>query len=188
LALVATLISLQNAAAEHVEELDLNVLIQDQVGVPADTLEKARQEASRIFEELRVRLVWVDRVVPRTRNLIIKIAPKPPRGAGRNPDILGVAVETKQASGTVAWLFYDRIEALRELFNLDAGLFLGHVLAHEMGHLLLPSGSHVMAGIMKAGWDANQARLASAGDLTFGPRQAATIRAYLAGVKTAPRP
>ena len=50
---------------------------------------------------------------------------------------------------------------------------------HEMGHLRLPYGSHAASGIMKAGCDTQQARLASTHSLTFEPRQAALIRARL---------
>jgi len=185
MAFAAGLVACNNASADPLEPLSVHVLVQNQVGVPDETLAKARQEASRIFEALRIQLVWADRLAPQARQIIIKIGSKPPSALWRDPSILGVAAGTKQASGIVAWLFYDRIEALQELFGLDSGLFLGHVMAHEMGHLLLPHGSHRVAGIMKAGWDANQAQLASTRSLTFGQKQAATIRAYLSNRGTA---
>jgi len=52
-------------------------------------------------------------------------------------------------------------------------------MAHEMRHLLLPYGGHAAAGLMKAGWDNQQAILAATGSLTFEPSQAAMIRAGL---------
>jgi hypothetical protein len=55
-------------------------------------------------------------------------------------------------------------------------------MAHEMGHLLLPYGSHAATGLMKAGWDNRQALLAATGSLTFEPSQTAQIRARLQGV------
>jgi hypothetical protein len=52
---------------------------------------------------------------------------------------------------------------------------LGFVLAHEIGHMLLPRYSHTALGLMKAAW---------VGTITgipeFLPEQAATIRTLLA--------
>jgi len=53
-----------------------------------------------------------------------------------------------EAPGRVAWLYYSRIHDLAQLLHLDVSL-LGHVMAHEMGHLLLPYGAHAAAGLMK---------------------------------------
>jgi hypothetical protein len=80
---------------------------------------------------------------------------------------------------TVAWLLYGRIHNLGQLIQLEVSQLLGHVMAHEIGHLLLPYGSHAASGIMKAGWDTQQTRLASTHSLTFEPSQAALIRARL---------
>ena len=83
-----------------------------------------------------------------------------------------------EAPGRVAWLYYSRIHDLAQLLHLDVSL-LGHVMAHEMGHLLLPYGAHAATGLMKAGWDTRQAFLAASGALTFDPSQAALIRTRL---------
>jgi len=34
------------------------------------------------------------------------------------------------------------IDALAGFYGVEVSLILGHVMAHEMGHLLLPYGSH----------------------------------------------
>ena len=57
----------------------------------------------------------------------------------------------------------------------DAGLILGHVIAHEIGHLLLPYNSHARTGLMRGGWDTQQAMRAATGALTFTPKEAALI-------------
>ena len=91
--------------------------------------------------------------------------------------MLGVAAGSQEGLPTHAWLFYSRILNQQRALHLDVSLLLGHVMAHEMGHLLLPYGSHSAAGLMKGGWDTSQARLATMGSLMFDPGQAAVIRA-----------
>jgi hypothetical protein len=58
---------------------------------------------------------------------------------------------------------------------MHASQLLGHVMAHEMGHLLLPYGAHSIAGLMRPAWDRSQVRAAAEGLLTFTPDQAALI-------------
>jgi hypothetical protein len=59
----------------------------------------------------------------------------------------------------------------------DVACVLGHVVAHEIGHLLLPFAAHSAGGIMKARLDP---RLAAIGGLFFTADQAEDIRAKLA--------
>jgi hypothetical protein len=56
---------------------------------------------------------------------------------------------------------------------------LGHVIAHELGHLLLPHGGHSVGGVMRAEWDPAQVMSAARGILTFTPDQAGMIRERL---------
>ena len=93
--------------------------------------------------------------------------------------MLAAAPGSKEARGRFAWLFYNRIDDLGRVLSLEVSQLLGHVMAHEMGHLLLPYGSHSAAGLMKAGWDSQQGILASTGSLTFAPGQGELIRARL---------
>ena len=111
--------------------------------------------------------------------LVIKIVANPIGESGRHPTVLAIAPGSKEARGTVAYLFYHRIHNLGQLLQLEVSQLLGHVMAHEMGHLLLPYGSHAASGITKAGWGTQQSRLASTHSLTFEPSQAALIRARL---------
>lgn len=179
LGLVAALAASDRCAAETIEPLTLEVLVMDEVGVPAGTLQKAQQKASRIFEGVGIRLVWISRMPRGSRYLIIRVVWKPMSTMSRNPGVLGTAAASSDNGATVASLFYERIAVACGRFGVDASLLLGHVMAHEMGHLLLPPGAHTAAGLMKAGWDMHQSVLAGAGKLTFAPKQASLIRARL---------
>ncbi len=180
LGLVAALAASDRCAAETIEPLALEVLVIDEVGVPADTLRQAQQEASRILGAVGIRLVWVSGQMPQgARYLVIRVISEPMSPMTRNASVLGTAASSKSNGATTASLFYERIVQESGRLGVDASLLLGHVMAHEMGHLLLPGGSHTPTGLMKAGWDRHQSVLASTGKLTFAPNQASLIRARL---------
>jgi hypothetical protein len=56
---------------------------------------------------------------------------------------------------------------------------LGHAIAHEIGHLLLPGNGHSVSGIMRARWDQKEWMLLRQGNLNFTPEQARLLRAGL---------
>jgi hypothetical protein len=168
-----------DVTAQTSDPLTINVVVIDEVGVPAATKRQAQEKASRIFKGLGMTLVWLPAEAPPAGSLIVKIVGAPLGQKGKNPTVLGIAARSKEGRGGIAWLYHRRIAELAQALSLDVSQMMGHVVAHEMGHLLLPHGSHSMAGLMKGEWDTRQAVLASMGALTFDEDQAATIRARL---------
>jgi hypothetical protein len=57
---------------------------------------------------------------------------------------------------------------------------LGHVIAHEVGHLLLGKDSHSPSGLMSARWTDAEQRLMVRGDLHFAAEDAAALQDALA--------
>jgi hypothetical protein len=62
------------------------------------------------------------------------------------------------------------------MWNVDPVLYLGLTMAHEMGHLLLQSATHSLAGIMKARWPPEDLRAAERGNLTFTSEESRSMR------------
>jgi len=60
---------------------------------------------------------------------------------------MGIASGTPLERGRVAYVFYGQTEQFTPLVR---GRFLGHFMAHELGHLLLPQYSHSARGLMRA--------------------------------------
>ena len=54
--------------------------------------------------------------------------------------------------GRLVWVFFDQVETHAERHHVDISRLCGFVMAHEIGHLLLPAG-HSDRGVMQAKWD-----------------------------------
>ena len=131
------------------------------------------------FTSQVIALVWVDAETCQARCLTVRIVTQPVSAKSRNPHMLGVALRTQEARGINLWVFYPRIRTYSAALGLDPSELLGYVMAHELGHLLLPDGAHSPAGLMRPALDPAQVRAAAEGLLTFTPDQAGLIREHL---------
>jgi hypothetical protein len=178
------------ATAGSAELLSIDCLVDDLVTVADDSLAEARQRAARIFEPLAVQIAWFDTTsaVARHRALddpaaqrafvtslyVVRLVTKD-GGRGMTPSerALGTA-----AVGTrVAVIPYPRVLELARRGSATSGLVLGHVIAHELGHLLLQRATHSAAGLMRATLDL---QLARQGRLLFTAPEGQAIRAAIA--------
>jgi hypothetical protein len=76
------------------------------------------------------------------------------------------------SSQTVANVMWERIEEAAIEHRMAAGYLLGYVIAHELGHLLLPPNAHRWSGLMQPDIDFHGVQLH---DLWFSREQAALI-------------
>ena len=76
----------------------------------------------------------------------------------------------------VAYAYYNRVIEQSLLYPIDARVLLGRVIAHELGHVLLPPNSHSLLGIMRGNIDLGLEK-----PDRFTRDQARVIRAVLAG-------
>lgn len=179
------------AVAEPVEPQTILLVVVNQAEVPQEVLKRGEREATRVYRSLGINLLWTDTLESTTNpRIIVNIVSKPTGGIPSVPDflavksadwrVLGVAPGNKERRDLVAWAFYERILDFTTILGLDPGVLLGHVIAHEIGHLLLPYDSHSQVGLMRSGWDKLQAANAAMGTLTFTPGESGLIRRSLA--------
>lgn len=146
--------------------------------VPSETVEDARQEVSRIYAQIGVRVIWAERETGSLKKALVIIIPPVTKQWIGNSDALGLALRGSR-SGRLAYVFFDRVQPLAAKHQMTDASLLGVVIAHETGHLLLPFGSHSSSGLMQGEWDDKQFFLARAGLLQFTRQQAALIRAHV---------
>ena len=81
--------------------------------------------------------------------------------------IFGVSFSGQDGSGRYSDVFYGTAYRLSESGRLNLGEVLGHVMAHELGHLLLGSNAHSRLGIMRPHWSAEELQSLRMGKLLF---------------------
>jgi hypothetical protein len=167
----------RSAGAEtRSEPLVIRVAIVNQANVPSSVLAGAEGEAARIFTAAGMKLMWVDRLFDGEYPLYVNIVAGPFAEAHLNPGVLGAAPGSARGLGSLAYVFYSRVQQFSDLHAVDPGLVMGLVIAHELGHVLLHDKLHTAAGLMRAEWDDHQMLIAKMGGLLFSKQDAATIR------------
>lgn len=162
----------------------LVVHVDNRLGVPAQDLAAARREVEDIFADAGVDILWKEGRFPAsvavsiskgvsTRQVAVMLVsntddPLP----GASGCTLGFAAKRP----AVAYAYYNRIIEQSLLYPIDARVLLGRVIAHELGHVLLPPNSHSLLGIMRGNIDLGLEK-----PDRFTGDQARMIRAVLAG-------
>jgi hypothetical protein len=124
-----------------------------------------------------VDLIWLTKVPgPDTRLHIISLVPWEPKGDKIAPSVLGYTPASPGRRGILGYVFLRRVEQASKRFKARVDHVLAVSIAHELGHMRLPDGSHSKTGIMQAPWDSTHFRSASAGLLFFSDETAALIR------------
>jgi len=141
--------------------------------VPGPVRFAAAEQAARMFAVIGVRLQWTkhrpmnpDRDLPIQVRLIRDMAGHPGALAYANPF----------DPAPVITVLYDRIVFATERAPEVRGAVLAHVLAHEIGHVLMKNDAHSPEGIMKAHWSGLDWPQITYGQLTFLPADADMIR------------
>ena len=179
----------------------LSVLISDNSGIGPVELDAAKEKAAAIFGRAGIDVEWRHfststgapsapardasgrDVLPLTLVLpATKAYPTLKKLFGLPKTAMGFA-KTRPADkpyGDTAYIFVNRVE---ELVRADAfarlGVVLGHIIAHELGHLLLGRG-HTSSGLMSAQVGERTLKLAGANRLHFNRPQAEKILAVVA--------
>jgi hypothetical protein len=182
---LAVLIRLAHPTAAFASETDngpaITVLVFNYREIPVETLVKAEREAGRILDEAGVYVTWRDcptgnepcRKGPGRVFFLAMMA-----GPMQNKfldTVSGYAVLPER----LAVVYYDylpRITGGRSNLS-DTAVILGCVIAHELGHLLLGTHRHSIAGIMQERWGVEQTRIALMSRLSFLPEEARLMHA-----------
>ncbi len=126
-------------------ERRVTVCMQGDIGL--DVSMEARAMVSKIFSNISVTIDW---------QLVLSACPKQALqlnlSAQTPPSLLdGALAYALPYEGTHVVIFYDRVR--RAIEPSMVSRLLGHVIAHELGHILQGINRHSDRGLMKARWD-----------------------------------
>ncbi len=175
-------------------DLTITLNVYNRAHLDSDTLNRSKQEAGRIYRQIGIQTVWIDRSVDdqqqnsashRASEIYVNIIPQATEGLGLTPSALGVAPgEGRNRSRLYVCL--DRVERLYRKQMADTARrevsrgatmaqILGYAIAHEIGHIL-GLDAHSKLGIMRAVWSQIDLLNLAYGNLAFTPQQATVIR------------
>jgi hypothetical protein len=149
--------------------------------VPHQTLLAAEAVATEVYRAIGVRVVWTDKADAAAAgrlSVVLVAEPGESRILADAPGWVTVGVAPPNA-GRV-YVFCTRIADLARRKDRSVELVLGRVLAHEVGHQLLPGQGHSDAGIMREKLDYRSPTAP-----TFTAQQAESIRTLLAATTQA---
>jgi hypothetical protein len=169
----------------------ITVAVYDDLHLSSQLLADAEDEAMRVYRKAGVAISWVEckslrmetetdvrcQDPPSAVHLNLRIVPH----ASKSSDgIFGVAFLSAEGTGAYSNVSYDSAEVLDRDWHVGLARVLGHVMAHEIGHLLLGSNAHSRQGIMCPRWRGVELHLASTGSLLFSEEQARLMRERIA--------
>ncbi len=182
------------AAAVSASGQQLGVSICNVGGVRQSVVATAKAETESVFRSARVGIVWVDcdeTDEPPTRRIqkvfVIRLRTDiTPRASGTlSLEEMGRAFVSDDSRGYMADTYLPPIQGTAQRYEADAGVLLGFVIAHELGHLILGAG-HTPDGIMRARWEGREVGALRQRWLRFNKSQASSIRGFLAGQDSHP--
>ena len=202
---VATGIAGLGHAAAHPPSptaLAITIHVRNYAEVASQTLKESEKAATTIFQKAGVAVGWDETSLPTGRvpaalggvamvtlaDIQLNILPDTIVDHTNLPaDALGLAPGADPGRDTiyvfdskVRTVFWEMLNAhLRGSMDLTVtrGMLLGHVIAHEVGHLLLNQQLHSVRGIMRGQWGFADLREMALGLLLFTPQQAELMRA-----------
>ena len=173
---VSTTAWLPPPAAAEAPRRPVQVTLRNDGLAPPDVAGRAQAEATRLYSLIGVELVWVSAATDDVAVRTVKLTTWEPRGDRVPAMALGVTYPPEGATEARAYVFWLRVQRYAQQFSLGIDKLLGAAIAHELGHMLLPRGSHASRGLMRGTWDREQFRAAASGLLQFSPQSAAHIR------------
>jgi hypothetical protein len=171
------------AAAPSTDVPMVSIGIDDYGNVPVGQLTRAQGDVAQAYCDVGVEIAWRQTrhlspltppawtrflgltIIILSHDMVTKMAPP--------PTALGTTPATVDGPGHIAYVFYSRLATIN-VGNVNQ--MLGLVIAHEIGHLLLPYGSDSGTGIMRGQWGIRTLRRVGLHALGFTPFQAQEIR------------
>jgi len=164
------------------EDLTLTVYLQNMPTADFMTLAAAVGVTAKIFAGIGVGIRWGSGDPRNTGGATVAVQFDSAAPARFLPDALGYATPFDD-SHTCIHIFYNRV--LGSVAPRTAPALLGHVMAHEIAHVLERSDRHSATGVMKAQWTTGDYDAMAVHPLPFTAEDVEAIREYWSGTQVA---
>ena len=170
----------------------ITVFVYNYADVPPQELAETKAEAARIYQPAGIGIQWLDcpllprdaarfpdcQVPPGLTKLALRIlSPSMAERIRQAEDSFGFALYPEDKTfAMVANIFAYDAEQLAARRGMRLGVILGHLAAHELGHLLLGRGSHSSTGIMHVPWRVSEVEIMAQGGMSFTPAEGKKMR------------
>jgi len=174
----------------------ITVFVYNYAATPSEVLVQTEAEAARIYQLGGIEIQWLNcplspqevdqfpacQVAPGPTKLALRILSQSMAERVRQAeDSFGFAMFPEDESfAIIANVFSHDAEALAHRHGMRHGLVLGHLVAHELGHLLLGAGSHSSQGIMHVPWGVKELDMIRRRSMVFTSREAERMRTNIA--------
>ena len=160
------------------EACTVQVRISDTATAGPGVIFQAKSTAAAMFVRIGVKLEFTSTPKPSTCGKPIEIRFEAGSPGAERPDSLAYAMPYLE-SGTSIHVFVERVADLTT--SNRRGVVLGHVLVHEITHVLEGTVRHSDSGVMKAHWDLGDFRAMESRALPFAPLDVLLLQGAGAG-------
>jgi hypothetical protein len=170
----------------------ITVFVYNYAAIAPDVLALTEAEGSRIYQQADIEIHWLDcplspkdadqfpgcQIPPGPTRLALRILSRSMADRLRQAeDSFGFAMIPEDGSfAIVANVFSYDADQLAGRRGMRHDVILGHLAAHELGHLLLGAGSHSSHGIMHVPWRLKELDIIVQGLMVFTPQQTESMR------------
>ncbi len=180
-------------------KVELILLVYTYPDLPTSQIRQIRARVAFILDNAAIRTKWLD-CLPRSEEQQVPVACGQPLGpselvvrlvdhaaaskADASMTTLGHSI-AGEGGGSYATVYCAPVQKFARGDKTSEIAFLGHAIAHEIGHLLLGSNAHSSSGIMMANWGKREMLQIAMGQqgLLFSKEQAKSLRIALTARK-----
>jgi len=168
------------------------VFVYNYAVIPSEVLLQTEAEVTRIYRHAGIEIRWLNcppspgeasqfpacQTPPGFTKLALRILSQSMADRLRPAEeSFGFALYPDDGSfAMLANVFAHDAKQLANRRGMQQGVILGHLIVHEVGHLLLGAGSHSVSGIMHVPWHLKELEIIGQGTMTFTPAQAEPMR------------
>jgi len=152
---------------------NVGVLVRNLSDAPSYVIQRAEAECERVFQAAGIQVSWINASADVNwtgPDLVLRAAILPEAPRSRFIESFGSALP-KINDGFQLFVYYDRVLGLSRRGELLEHLILAAGLTHEIGHMLLRSSKHSVAGVMKGEWGIRDVEALGQGLLGFTSQQ-----------------